>query len=124
VRRVGRGGEPGSVRRLNEPHVRQVKQRVALRCELKPLDLPETAAYIASRINTAGGQAYKLFTREAVQLIHEFSRGIPRTISVMCDNALLGGMALGRQPVDRETVNAACRATHLRHCAHSTDGLP
>jgi type II secretory pathway predicted ATPase ExeA len=107
-------GQPELAARLNDSSLRQLKQRVALRCELKPLDLAETAAYIASRIRTAGGQASKLFTREAVQLIYEFSRGIPRTISVMCDNALLGGMAVGRQPVDREIVNEVCRDFDLR----------
>ena len=107
-------GQPELAERLNDPALRQLKQRVALRCELKPLELSETAAYIASRIKTAGGEASKLFTREAVVLIHEFSRGIPRTISVMCDNALLGGMALGRQPVDREIVNEVCRDFDLR----------
>jgi general secretion pathway protein A len=107
-------GQPELAARLNDPVLRQLKQRVALRCELKPLDLAETAAYIASRIRIAGGQASKLFTREAVQQIHEFSRGIPRTISVMCDNSLLGGMAVGRQPVDREIVNEVCRDFDLR----------
>ena len=107
-------GQPELAERLNDPPLRQLKQRVALRCELKPLELAETAAYIASRIRIAGGQASKLFTREAVQLIHEFSLGIPRTISVLCDNALLGGMALGRQPVDREIVNEVCRDFDLR----------
>jgi len=112
-------GQPELAERLNDPALRQLKQRVALRCELNPLDLSETAAYIASRIKTAGGEASKLFTREAVVLIHEFSRGIPRTISVMCDNALLGGMALGRQPVDREIVNEVCRDFDLRAAPES-----
>jgi type II secretory pathway predicted ATPase ExeA len=107
-------GQPELADRLNDPTLRQLKQRVALRCELRPLDLAQTAAYIASRIRIAGGQASKLFTREAVQLIHEFSRGIPRTISVMCDNSLLGGMAVGRQPVDRQIVNEVCRDFDLR----------
>jgi len=107
-------GQPELAARLNDPALRQLKQRVALRCEITPLNLPETAAYIASRIKTAGGEASKLFTREAVVLIHEFSRGIPRTISVMCDNALLGGMALGRHPVDREIVNEVCSDFDLR----------
>lgn len=107
-------GQPELADRLNDPTLRQLKQRVALRCELKPLELSETAAYIASRIKTAGGEASKLFTREAVVLIHEFAKGIPRTISVMCDNALLGGMGLGRQPVDREIVNEVCRDFDLR----------
>ena len=102
-------GQPELATRLNEPGLRQLKQRVALRCEVAPLDLPDTAAYIVSRIRTAGGNTTKLFTREAVTLIHEFSRGIPRVINVMCDNALISGFALRRQPVDRDIVVEVCR---------------
>jgi hypothetical protein len=97
-------GQPELADRLNDPTLRQLKQRIALRCEITPFDLQETAAYIATRVRTAGGEASRLFTREAVTLIHDYSRGIPRTISVMCDNALVSGMALGRQPVDRAIV--------------------
>jgi type II secretory pathway predicted ATPase ExeA len=114
-------GQPELATRLNDPALRQLKQRVALRCEIGPFELPETAAYIASRIKTAGGEASRLFTREAVMLIHEYSRGIPRTISVMCDNALLGGMALGRRPVDREVVTEVCRDFDLQAYDESID---
>ncbi len=81
-----------------------MKQRVTLRCEIVPFTLQETATYIAQRVKTAGGDAARLFTREAVMLIHERSGGFPRTISVLCDNALLTGFGLGRQPVDAEVV--------------------
>jgi type II secretory pathway predicted ATPase ExeA len=101
-------GQPELAARLNQPHLRQLKQRVALRCELKPLDLAETAAYIASRICTAGGDPGNIFTREAVTLIHHYSRGLPRTISVMCDNALMSGFALDQRPVDGEIVREVC----------------
>ena len=50
-----------------------------------------------------------IFTREAVALIYERSRGIPRTISVMCDNALISGFALGRWPVDEDILLEVCR---------------
>ena len=102
-------GQPEFAARLNDPGLRQLKQRVALRCEIAPFELAETAAYIASRVRTAGGDASRLFTREAVTLIHEYSGGIPRTINVICDNALVSGMALGRQPVDRAIVLEVCR---------------
>jgi len=94
-------GQPELATRLEDPNLRQLKQRVALRCEIKPFDLSETATYIMARIRTAGGEPSRLFTRQAVAVIHEYSRGIPRTISVMCDNALVTGFAMGRQPVDR-----------------------
>jgi len=102
-------GQPELAARLNEPHLRQLKQRIALRCELKPLDLPDTAAYIASRIRTAGGDPANIFTREAVTLIHEYSHGLPRTVSVMCDNALMSGFALDQRPVDGDIVREVCR---------------
>jgi general secretion pathway protein A len=111
-------GQPELAVRLNDPALRQLKQRVALRCELLPLDLNETAAYVATRIRFAGGEAMRLFTREAVTLIHEYSGGIPRTISVICDNALVSGMAVGRQPVDRALVLEVVRDFDLQHAEH------
>ena len=102
-------GQPELRDRLDDPGLRQLKQRVALRCEIAPFDLAETAAYIASRVSTAGGEAARLFTREAVTLIHEYSGGIPRTVSVLSDNALMNGMALGRQPVDRSIILEVAR---------------
>jgi general secretion pathway protein A len=106
-------GQPELSDRLEEPGLRQLKQRIALRCEVTPLELGETAAFIASRIRTAGGEASRVFTREAVMLIHENARGIPRTISVICDNSLITGFALNRQPVGRDIVLEVSRDFHL-----------
>jgi type II secretory pathway predicted ATPase ExeA len=102
-------GQPQLGQRLNDPALRQLKQRVALRCHLLPLDLKETAAYIAERVSIAGGDSATLFTKEAVELIHLCSYGIPRTISVICDNALVNGFAADRRPVGREIVEEVCK---------------
>ena len=110
-------GQPELGDRLNETGLRQLKQRVALRCEIGPLTLPETAMYMAFRIRTAGGDASRFFTREAVTLIHERSRGIPRVVSVICDNALVHGFALGRQPVGRDIVAEVVRDFDLTAAA-------
>lgn len=99
--------------RLNQPHFRQLKQRVALRCVLDALDLTQTAAYIAARIWVASGQDQQLFTHEAIEMIHERGRGIPRTISVICDNALIAGFAAGERPVGRDTVKEVCEDLDL-----------
>jgi type II secretory pathway predicted ATPase ExeA len=107
-------GQPELGDRMEDPGLRQLKQRVALRCDVSPFTLSETAAYISSRIRTAGGEASRLFTREAVTLIHECSLGIPRTINVICDNALVTGLALNRHPVDREIVLEVSRDFALR----------
>jgi general secretion pathway protein A len=102
-------GQPELAERLNEPSLRQLKQRVALRCTLPPLDAAGTAAYIANRVRIAGGDSRKLFTQAAVDMIFERSRGIPRTVSVICDNALVGGFAADVRPVGRDIVHEVCR---------------
>ena len=102
-------GQPELRDRLNETGLRQMKQRVTLRCELRPLMEQETATYIAQRIKIAGGEAARLFTREAVLLIHQYSMGIPRTISVICDNALVTAIGLGKRRVDSQVVLEVAR---------------
>jgi len=97
-------GQPELADRLNEPQLRQLKQRISLRCELNPLSLTDTAAYVAGRVRIAGGSPVEVFTREAVQTIHEISAGVPRTINVVCDNALIGGFAASVRPVPRSIV--------------------
>jgi general secretion pathway protein A len=106
-------GQPELGARLNEPALRQLKQRVALRCELGPLDLAETGSYIAARVKVAGGRAEDLFTREAVVAIHRHSGGIPRTVSVICDNALVSGFASDTRPIGPEIVLEVCRDFHF-----------
>ena len=102
-------GQPELADRLNDSSLRQLKQRIALRCELRPLTLTETAGYIAGRIRVAGGDSSRIFTREAVELIHERARGIPRIVSVICDNALLGAFAADQRIVRRQMVLDVCR---------------
>jgi general secretion pathway protein A len=102
-------GQPELADRLNARELRQLKQRVALRCELRPLTLAETEAYVAGRIRAAGGTAVNVFTREAVALMHEAARGLPRTINVIADNALIGGFAANVRPVNRAIVAEVCR---------------
>ena len=106
-------GQPELGDRLENNNLRQLRQRVTLRCQLEPFDVRETAAYIASRISTAGGVPSRVFTQEAVMLIHEYSRGIPRVISVICDNALVSGMGLNSHPVTRAVIAEVCQDFHL-----------
>jgi general secretion pathway protein A len=106
-------GQPELARRLDEARLRQLKQRVVLRCELTPLSLKDTAAYISARVKTAGGEATRLFTRDAVVAIHQHSAGIPRVISVICDNALVNGFAADQKPVGVAVITEVCRALAL-----------
>ena len=101
-------GQPQLTERLNDERLGQLKQRVELRCTLVPFDLAETVMYIRNRVRIAGGDAVKMFTRDAIQLIHERSRGIPRSISVICENALVGAFAENQKPVTRALVQEVC----------------
>ena len=102
-------GQPEFADRLNQSSLRQLKQRVGLRCALRPLRHDETTAYITARIGVAGGKTERIFTREAIDTVHECAGGIPRTISVICDNALVTAFALDRRPVDTDVVLEVCR---------------
>jgi general secretion pathway protein A len=102
-------GQPELADRLNQEDLRQLKQRIALRCRLEPLNVNETAAYIAARLRHAGGDPAAVFTREAIRIIFDRSRGLPRTINVICDNALITAFALTRTPVGADIINDVCR---------------
>jgi len=102
-------GQPELADRLNDPSLRQLKQRIALRAELTPFSLKETAGYIASRITIAGGRADQVFTRDAVLAIHAASKGLPRVVSVLCDNALVTGFASNVRPVGSAVIAEVCK---------------
>jgi type II secretory pathway predicted ATPase ExeA len=106
-------GQPELADRLNHPSLRQLKQRVALRATLAPLDLDDTAAYVITRLRVAGGTNASVFTTEAIEEIFRHSGGIPRTISVICDNVLVAGFALRRPTIDPDIVLEVCRELDL-----------
>jgi hypothetical protein len=102
-------GQPELAERINERSLQQLKQRIALRSKLPALTPQETAAYIAERLRVAGGELRAIFEPEAVADICSCSGGIPRTISVVCDNALVSGFALDQRPVGRAIITEVCR---------------
>lgn len=108
-------GQPELADRLNESSLRQLKQRISLRCELTAMNLTETAAYIAGRLRIAGGRPEQVFTREAVGVLYEASRGLPRTVNVIADNALLAGFALHTRPITSAVVHEVCRDLDITH---------
>jgi len=113
-------GQPELADRLNDPALRQLKQRIVLRCSLEPLDVSWTARYVASRLRVAGATPTEIFTKDAILAIFEASRGIPRTIGVICENALLAGFAVQKKPVDAALVKDVCRDLDLA----SSNGRP
>jgi general secretion pathway protein A len=98
-------GQPELRDVLNNPDLRQLKQRVALRCVIKPLpSVEETDRYVTSRLLVAGAERIDLFTPNAIDYIFRCSEGIPRNINNLCDNALLAGYAAGETSIDRSII--------------------
>jgi general secretion pathway protein A len=98
-------GQPELRDVLNQPNLRQLKQRVALRCEITALpNVEETAQYIASRMKVAGAAKTDLFSPGAVDYIFRCSAGIPRNINNLCDNALLNGFAFSATVISRAII--------------------
>jgi general secretion pathway protein A len=98
-------GQPELRAVLNNPDLRQLKQRVALRCDVKALpNVEETAQYINSRLKVAGAARLDIFSPGAVDYIFRCSEGIPRNINNLCDNALLNGFAASEPIISRAAV--------------------
>lgn len=105
-------GQPELGLRLNEPEMRQIRQRVALRHHLSPLDLAQCKQYVLHRLTLAGGSE-NLFSADAFAVIHHYSGGIPRVINILCDNALLAAYGLRQGCVDALMVRDVARDLQL-----------
>jgi general secretion pathway protein A len=97
-------GQPELREVLNNPELRQLKQRVALRCEIKALPtVEETSQYIKSRLKVAGANR-EIFSPGAVDYIFRCTAGIPRAINNVCDNAMLNGFAKSDPMISRAII--------------------
>ena len=105
--------QPEMAARLRQPLLLPLRQRIALRSSLAPLTRAEVASYIAERIRIAGGEALKVFTPEAMAAVCDACGGVPRNISVVCDNALVAGFALDERPVGAAVIAEVCREFDL-----------
>ncbi len=81
-------GQPELEEKLRHPSVRQLRQRVSLWCRTQSLTEAQTHAYVAERLRIAGAK-WVIFPAEALDLIHRYSRGIPRIINLLCEHALI-----------------------------------
>src|SRR5437764_14350545 len=100
-------GQPELRDKLNVPELRQLKQRIGLRCHIGPLSPEETRLYIRHRLRIAGATDAGIFTDGAIQRITEYSRGTPRVINIVCDHCLLSGYADSKRRIDAGVVEEA-----------------
>lgn len=106
-------GQPELDRKLDAPNLRQLKQRIVLRCTLGSLQLPQTIEYVSSRLRKAGMPDQHIFSGEILREIHLRSQGIPRVINAICDNILLNAFALEQRTATLEMLEEVCEDMRL-----------
>jgi general secretion pathway protein A len=107
-------GQPELELKLRQPELRQLRQRITLRCKTHPLTVEETDGYVTGRLKIAGSDGSEpIFTPSAIQAMHRFSRGIPRVINLLCEHALISAYADQKRPIEPETIEAVAREFEL-----------
>lgn len=110
-------GQPELEEKLRQPHLRQLRQRITVRCRTNPLSLEETQGYVTERLRIAGATNGQIFSPEAVESIHRHSEGIPRVINVLCEHALINAFVDQESTVAATHVEAVAREFELERIA-------
>jgi general secretion pathway protein A len=100
---------------LARPSLRQLRQRITLRCRTLPLSCIQTEEYIAQRIRVAGGQPGRIFDSESIALLHRYSGGIVRLINLLCEQALISGFCDGDTRIGVKHIEIAACELDLGH---------
>jgi general secretion pathway protein A len=107
-------GQPEFDQTLDSHELRQLKQRIALRCHLEALSLQQTKEYMARRLLIAGGdESIRIFSEAAIEAVFRHSRGIPRLINTICESALLAGYAKQDATIPAEIIDGVARDLRL-----------
>ena len=102
-------GQPELRDRLNNPRLRQLRQRITVRYHLLPLTSFEVSHYIQHRLDVSGAQGAPRFTRPALWRVHRYSGGIPRLVNAVCDKALLAAFVQQTDRITYRMVGLAIR---------------
>ena len=105
-------GQPELELTLRQPSLRQLRQRIALWCRTQSLTPDQTEAYIGQRLHIAGTSA-PLFSHDAMRAIHRASRGIPRLINLLCENALIFGYVEQLRQIPAGIIHAVAQDLEL-----------
>jgi general secretion pathway protein A len=106
-------GQPELEEKLKLPQLRQLKQRITLRCKTAPLTKEQTHAYIAERLRIAGTNGEPIFSPEAMDTVHMYSLGIPRVVNLLCEHALINTYVEQERVVSPKIVEDIAREFQL-----------
>lgn len=110
-------GQPELEEKLKVPQLRQLRQRITLRCRTTALSLEETFGYIAERLRIAGANGEPIFSKEAIQTVHLYSRGIPRVVNLLCEHSMINAYVDSVRPVPAHLVEEVARDFQLDEIA-------
>jgi type II secretory pathway predicted ATPase ExeA len=110
-------GQPELEEKLKAPQVRQLRQRITLRCRTAPLTLEETFGYIAERLRIAGANGEPIFSKEAIETAHTYSCGIPRVVNLLCEHSMINAYVDSLRPVPAHIVEEVAREFQLDEIA-------
>jgi len=110
-------GQPELEEKLKAPQVRQLRQRITLRCRTAPLTLEETFGYIAERLRIAGANCEPIFSKEAIETVHTYACGIPRVVNLLCEHAMINSYVDSLRPVPAHIVEEVAREFQLDEIA-------
>jgi general secretion pathway protein A len=102
-------GQPEFEGKLNSPGLEQLSQRIGIKYQIRPLTKEESIEYIDYRLTIAGSRASEVFTPNAISMVTDHAKGIPRVINILCDNTFLMGYGLSRKNVDSDIVGQVIR---------------
>jgi len=113
-------GQPELEEKLRHPQLRQLRQRITLRCRTSQLSPAETRGYVVERLHIAGANGEPIFSPEAIESICNYARGIPRVINVLCEHALVNAYVDQQKPVPAQLIDDVAREFELDRIAPST----
>lgn len=113
-------GQPELDQKMDSPDLRQLKQRIAMRCQLEPLQETETKQYILRRLQRAGANSHAntMFPDDSIAAVYRYSKGIPRLINTVCENALIATFAEKSQVVRPEVIEEVAKDLRLNVLTH------
>lgn len=107
-------GQPELEEKLKLPQLRQLRQRITLRCKTMPMTKEQTHDYIQERLRIAGADPEQgIFSAKAVDSVHYFSMGIPRVINLLCEHALINTFVEQQKMVEAKTIEDVAREFQL-----------
>jgi general secretion pathway protein A len=108
-------GQPEFEEKLNLPQLRQLRQRIMLRCKTHPLTKEQTNSYILERLKIAGAvpSGNPIFSPEAIETVHVYSLGIPRVVNLLCEHALINAYVEQQRPIQSKIIEDVAREFQL-----------